>query len=401
MALFPSFGAGWVISEESFFNDNPIVDFLKLRGSYGQNGNLTSRYSSLARVSSGEGNQYVFGDGASPSMGQSPASLANTNLTWEKTAGVNIGLDFETMKGRLRGNIEYYSTTTTDLLWKMRLPQLTGFSEITTNLGRIDNTGFEFSIQMDPVQKQNFSWTLDMNFSSNKNRIVELLGEEDLIASGLFMGESIGTIYGYEIDGIWQVNDDIQEGFSPGTYRLVDQNGDGAISAEDDRIILGRTEPAFRAGILNTLRYKDFTFRFFVNTIQGGKNGYLGANHPTGIDATTGNVSNSNWFNSFDYWSTVNPDATYPIPWASAQIQPAQYFSRNFIRLQDISLSYNLNMAIAENIGIKNAKVFLSGKNVLTFTKWDGWDPETGQGVGTRDAFPVMRAFTFGINASF
>src|SRR5690606_27886772 len=122
-----------------------------------------------------------------------------------------------------------------------------------------------------------------------------------------------------------------------------------------------------------------FSLRFFVNSIQGGKNGYLGANHPTGATNTSGNTQNSNWFSFYDYWSTLNPNAKYPRPWESAQIKPVQYFSRSFVRLQDVSLSYNLDNTISEAIGIGNMKIFVSGKNLLTFTDWDGWDPETNQ----------------------
>ncbi|WP_236978956.1 SusC/RagA family TonB-linked outer membrane protein [Membranihabitans maritimus] len=406
--LFPSLGAGWVVSEESFFS-MPNINFLKIRASYGQNGNQAARYSSLARVLSSESNHYVYGDGSGTSLGLSPASLANSDLSWETSTGLNLGVDFGVINERVRGNIEYYSTATTDLLWDLRLPQITGFSQITTNLGRIENRGFEVSLQTIPVQKKNFRWNLNLNFSRNQNKIVELLQldnngdgkEDDLVASGLFIGESIGTIYGYEIDGIWQVNDEIQEGFSPGTYRIVDQNNDGAISASDDRVILGRSEPAFRFGIQNTFRYKGLSLRIFVNSIQGGKNGYLGANHPSGVAGTPGTAQNSNWFTFYDYWSTLNPDGKYPRTWEAAQIKPSQYFSRSFVRLQDLSLSYSFKKSTLEQIGINNTKIYVSGKNVLTLTKWDGWDPETNQGIGNANAFPLMKAYTLGLDISF
>lgn len=406
--LFPSVGAGWVISQEPFF-DIPSIDFLKLRASYGENGNQTSRYSSLARVSSAVSNHYVFGDGAGTSLGQSPASLANKDLTWETTTGLNVGLDFGVFGERIRGNIEYYSTTTTDLLWDLSLPQITGFSQIRTNLGRIENSGFEFMINAIPVQKSNFSWSVGLNFAHNQNKITELLGidndgdgqEDDLIASGLFIGKSIGAVYSYEIDGIWQVTDEVLEGFSPGTYRIVDQNGDGVISAAGDRKILGRTEPAFRMGLQNTLEYGDFSLRFFIHAIQGGKDGYLGANSPSGVAETSGTAQNSNWFTMYEYWSTVNPDGKFPRPWESAQIKPTRYFARNFVRLQDVSLAYQLGGSLTERIGLGHAKIYVSGKNLLTFTKWDGWDPETSQGVGVNNAFPLMKAYTLGLEVTF
>ncbi|WP_020530292.1 SusC/RagA family TonB-linked outer membrane protein [Flexithrix dorotheae] len=406
--LFPSVGLGWVLSEEGFFNSEKI-DFLKVRASYGENGNQTSRYSSLASVSAGGSSRYVFGDGSPTAPGQSVASLANNDLTWETTVGFNFGLDFDLFNDRISGNIEYYNSTTNDLLWNQVLPQITGFSEIRTNLGEVKNRGWEFSLLTKPVQTSDFTWGLNFMFWSNKNEIVSLLGEDkdgdgmedDLVASGLFIGESIGTIYSYEVDGVWTIGDDIPEGYFPGSYRLVDQNGDGEIDATNDRKILGRTEPAYRFGIQNTLQYKGFTLKFFINSVQGGKNSYLAANHTNGIAGTTGTAQNTNWFTFYDYWSPSNPGAKYSNPWVPAQIRPARYFQRSFVRLQDISLAYQLDNEIAQKVGFQNAKVFVSGKNLFTSTKWDGWDPETGQGIGNSGAFPVLKSISMGIDLSF
>lgn len=417
-AIFPSIGLGWVISEESFAK-LPQVDFLKLRASYGRNGNLTGRYSSLARISAGESSRYVFGDGSATSLGFSMESLPNNDLSWELTTGLNVGLDFEILGSRLTGNIEYYRSTTTDLLWNQVLPQVTGFREIRSNLGKIENRGVEFALSGLPVQTEKFSWRLGVNFASNRNRIVELLGldsdgdgkEDDLIASGLFIGKSIRTIYDFEVDGIWQIADEVPAGFAPGTYRIVDQDGDGTINAQNDRVFLGREEPAYSFGIMNTLQYGQFTFRFFINSIQGGKDGYLGANHPYGVASTTGTAQNQNWYNNWEYWSPTNPDAPYPQPWQVAPVNAVQYLSRSFVRLQDISLAYDFTPDFLKKIGIANAKVFVSGKNLLTMTNWRGWDPETGQGIGlnrapgqgndVRQGFPVMRSYSVGVDLSF
>lgn len=405
--LFPSLGLGWVISEESFMKSS-YVDYLKFRASYGQNGNQTGRYSSLARLSAGESSRYVFGDGGQTSIGQSVASLSNNDLTWETTTGINLGIDFNILK-KLSGSLDYYNTQTTDLLYSLRLPQLTGFSGITTNIGEIRNNGFEAILNYKALQKESFSWDITANFSANNNRIESLLGidadndgvEDDLVASNLFIGRSIGTIFDYQVDGIYQIGDDIPQGYFPGTYRIVDQNGDGVITPLDDRTVLGRAEPAYRFGIQNTVAYKGFTLRLFINSVQGGKNAYLQANHPFGVAGTTGTAQNQNWYNNFDYWSSVNPTGKYPQPWQIAQIRPVAYFSRNFIRLQDISLAYNFSPELTKKAGMQNLKLFVSGKNLLTFTNWDGWDPETGQGIGNNQGFPVMRGYTLGLDVSF
>lgn len=411
--IFPSLGAAWVLSKESFLADNNIVKFLKLRASYGVNGNLTSRYSSLARVSARAASQYVFGDGASTVNGQQIVSLANPNLSWERTEGVNLGLDFSILKGKVSGSVDYYQSATTDLLWNFVLPQITGFTSITSNIGEISNNGLEFLLNLSPVSKSNFSWDISVNFAQNNNKIESLLGldtdkdgkEDDLVANGLFIGQSIGTIYDYVVDGIWQIDekDKIPSGFGPGLYKLRDLNGDGKITPQDDRQVIGRTEPAYQFGIQNTLRYKDFTFRFFIKSIQGGNDGYLGLNNPwAGPYDTPGNAQSTNWFSETDYWTPSNPNATYRRPDPDAAIGGSRFFARSFVRLQDISLAYNLNSKWVERIGLQNLKVFVSGKNLITLTDWEGWDPETGQGLGTAQglALPVMRGVSFGLDIS-
>ena len=216
IALFPSVGAGWFISDEPFLDGSQLISTLKLRASYGINGNLTSRYSSLARVATPESSRYVFGDGGSTVNGITTSSLANPNLSWETTKGINIGLDFGILEERVTGALDYYQTTTTDLLWDFSLPELTGFNDIRTNLGKIANKGFEAILSASPIQNDDFSWNIDLNYATNSNEIKELIGldsdgdgkEDDLIANGLFIGESIGTIYGYEIEGMYQINDE-------------------------------------------------------------------------------------------------------------------------------------------------------------------------------------------------
>jgi len=407
IALFPSFGAAWVVSEEPFFKV-PAISYLKLRGSYGENGNQIARYMSLARVSTSLSSSYVFGDGSTTSLGQSPSTLANDDLTWEKATGINVGLDYGILNDRIRGSIEYYKTTTTNLFWNVGLPIATGFNSITSNLGKLVNHGLEFQLSSRIIQNADFTWDIDLNFSTNRNKIVKLLGvdndgdgrEDDLVASGLFIGESIGTIYDFETNGIWQLRDEIPAGFSPGTYRVVDQNGDGVLSAEHDRRILGRKEPAYTAGIQNTLKYKGFTFRMFINTIQGGKNSYLGANHPYGVNGTKSTAQHGNWFTFYDYWSPSNPGGKYPLIWEPAQISPVQYLSRSFVRLQDVSLSYQIPGSVINKIKLKSASLYVSGKNLVTLTKWDGWDPETGQGIISSNPLPVMKSYTLGLNLS-
>ena len=252
---------------------------------------------------------------------------------------------------------------------------------------------------------RNFEWSTTFNISANKNKILSLLGrdndgdgkEDDLIASNLFIGESTSAIYNYQIDGIWQLDDDIPEGFHPGNYRIVDTNGDGDITP-DDRVILGQTDPAYRFGILNKFRYKDFTLSFFINSVQGGKNGYLQRNSDT---LNRGDANTRRWNRisemAADYWSPNNPDATYSRSAQAPKIGASLYQDRSFVRLQDVTLGYNLPKTWMNAIGVGNVNLYISGKNLLTFTKWKGWDPEAGSDYWGR---PVLRSFTFGLNVT-
>jgi len=292
----------------------------------------------------------------------------------------------------------------------MVIPEVTGFSIIKTNIGEVANSGLEFSIQAIPVQSRDFGWDFSVNFSANRNKIVHLFGddsnndgkEDDLISSGLFIGKSIGTIYSYQIDGIYQIADTRPAGYYPGNYRIVDQNGDSKISADFDRVFLGRSEPAFMASLQNNLKYKNFTLRFFINSIQGCKDGYLGSQATNSLTLnSTGNFANANTWTFYDFWSVTNPDAKYSVNYQAPQILAERYSSRSFIRLQDISLSYKINPSLIQKIGIEGLKLYVSGKNLLTLTDWDGWDPETNQGIGSTNPYPVMKSFTLGVDIAF
>jgi hypothetical protein len=274
-----------------------------------------------------------------------------------------------------------------------------------TNVGEVANRGIEVMLNSKIVDSRTFSWKLNTNIASNRNRIVSLLGlddngdgvEDDLVASGLFIGESINTIYDYESVGIIQLDDEVPSGFFVGTHRIADQNGDRNLDA-NDRVIRGREEPAYNFGILNEFTYKDFSLRIFINSIQGGKNGHLRRNMPNG-GAIGDNIRRNNMYREVDYWTPLNPGARYRALGQAAALEYNYYGDRSFVRLQDVTVAYALAKPFADKLGLKNAKIFLNGKNLITWTKWEGWDPETG--VGLVAGLPVMRGFTLGLDLSF
>jgi len=410
IGVFPSVAVGWVASEERFIHDNlDWLNYLKLRGSYGQTGKRgVGRYDTRAVVSAHP--SIIFGDGGSATQGQWISSMSNNQLGWETTTGINIGADFAIMDSRLFGNMEYYNNKTEDILYPIQLPTMTGFSEINTNIGEVANHGIEITLTGQVANTRDFKWDATVNFSRNRNEIVSILGfdndgdgkEDDLVANELFIGEPQQVIYDYEIIGMWQLADReagiIPSGFYPGTYIISDLNEDGGFSASDDKKILGYRDPSYRIGLSNTLTYKRFKLYVFINSIQGGKDYYYATDRPfiyKKDQLSYQNVPKGAW----DYWMPENPDAYFRRLDTPSQYHPSRYAQRNFIRLQDVSLSYTFEKSLLSKYDIGSLKVYVSGKNLATITKWRGWDPETG--VGFQTGRPLMANYTIGVNVEF
>ncbi len=409
IGVFPSVSVAWRISEESFVDDVTWLDQLKLRASYGTVGNRTiGRYQTLAKV---EGGFEFINMEYTPLYTQSVTSLSSPNLKWEKTTGLNLGIDFAVVKQRIFGSIDYYNNNTMDLFYYVDIPAISRYSTFPDNLGKLHNHGLEISATSVNMRKSGFEWMTTLAFARNRDELVELLGfdndgdgkEDDLISEGLFIGESIDAIYDYEIDGIWGVGDVIPAEYDLGSYKTVDQDGDGEIDPAKDRLILGYQSPAYTLGIENILRYKNWSLRFFIHTIQGGKNHYLGDDNYRDFS-----VQNSEMHYRYilpadiDYWTPEHTDATYERPdiRITEGFRGTLWSDRSFIRLQNVNLSYNLPSTLIEKIKLQGARVYFNGQNLLTFTKWNGWDPETDETI-TRDGRPVLKSFTFGINVEF
>ena len=407
-AIFPTAALGWIISSEKFMQNIQAVNFLKLRLGYGVSGNQTAAFSSLALV--GVNSSYVFGNGGNTAFGQQVTSLGNDDLKWERTIGLNLGVDFTLFNNRLTGNLEYYDNNTFDLLFDVPLPTLTGFSLIRTNLGQINNKGFEAGLTYKVINSKNFSWTTSYNFWLNNNKVVKLTGidanndgkEDDVISTGtggLYIGKPLNTIFDYQAGPIYGLTDTRLPGFQIGSLSVIDQNKDGVINAAD-RTFLGSLDPAYRMSLLNTFNYKRFTFSFFLNSILGTKDRYVGNNLREYFRDDNGIRNND--LRGIDYWSPANPGGKYPrvISGTQSTVRPPMYESRSFVRLQDVSLSYNLPANILQKIKAQAINFYVSGKNLLTITNWEGWDPETGQGMIT-DGRPVLRAVTFGLHITY
>lgn len=412
--VFPSLAFAWWLSEENFIKENiPVIDDLKLRASYGVNGNRTvGRYATLAKIGSSVSNGYLYGDGGAAEQGQFISSLANLDLKWESTKSLNFGADFALWENRISGSLEYYLSNTYDLLYNIDIPVLNGFGSTPMNIGELKNTGQEISLTGVPMRNKDFNWDVTLNFSRNRNEVVSILGidadgdgnEDDLVSSKIFIGHPYGVAYDFNITGMWQLEDyeaeRIPDGFTYGTYKVEDIDNSGTYTAAQDRKILGYTDPSYRFSILNTLRYKDWGLTVFVNAIQGGEDYYYG--QPGTSLANPDNIYGSNLF-KFDYWTPENPDARYrQIGYYTVALGEtfSPYIQRSFVRLQDVTLSYNLTNPIFQRIKLNRLKLFVNAKNLITFTDWDGWDPETGSGLNA-GAYPLLRSYTLGLNVEF
>lgn len=399
-ATFPSGSIAWIISDEAFLKQVQFVDMLKLRLSYGAVGNQAiSPYQSL---SSSRINQYVYGDGGSTSIGVYPKVIGNSNLKWETTKVANAAIDFSLFKGKLGGTLEIYNTNTHDLLVTRSIPEMTGYSSIFTNLGQVNNKGIELSLNSINIKTEKFEWSSSLAFSSNRNKIIHLYNsdadndgkEDDDISNGWFIGHPITSFYDYVFDGIYQEGDtDMPSGYKPGYVRLKDLNGDGKITKDDRKIVGSGGQPDFRIGLTNNFTYGNLSLSVFVNSMLGWTSSF-----PL-LNTTKSPNAPGRGLNQLDagYWTAENKSTTRPSLVYNNPQNHDWYVSRNFLRIQDVSLSYDFTKVARQKLKISNLKIFLSGKNIYTFTKWPGADPESGK-TGYTALYPMPRIISMGIN---
>lgn len=406
---FGSIGVNWNISREAFMKPVKFVDNLALRVSYGSNGNQSiSPYSTLAKVST---DKYIFAGESSYSITQYVSSFALNDLSWETTTGFNLGLDFSVLGNRLSGSVDTYFTKTKDLLFTLTIPAVSGKTSMLSNLGKIKNKGVEINLHSLNISHKDFSWSSDFSFSLNRNKVASIYGEDndgdgkedDLVSSGYFIGEPLGTIYNYKVIGMWQQEDEdngtIMEGMRPGDYKLEDVNDDGAISSDKDRQIIGNTNPNFRWSWTNTFTYKDFSLMAYIYSVWGGNGYYLSTSNTPYNDgyASAENINHP----IYDYWTPTNTDAKYPRPdYSKAAYRGVKYIDRSFIKLQKVALGYNMSRFV-KKWGINNLVLSLSADNLFTFAPhWDGLDPETNQGL-TASSRPSIRTYQMNLSFNF
>ncbi|WAC12566.1 TonB-dependent receptor [Dyadobacter pollutisoli] len=405
--VFPAAALSWNMSEEAFLRNIKQINFLKLRVSWGRNGNRgVDEYSSLSQI--GQSN-YVFGDGSATSVGLSTTSLANPNLSWETSESFNVGTDVQAFSNRVTMSLNFYVTNTYDLLLKQTIPNTNGFETYLRNIGETKNHGLEIDLKTVNIMKGDFTWNTNLAFSFNRNKIVKLTGrdlnndekEDDDIASGWFIGHPLGTNYDYVFDGIFQEGDDLTliPGAKAGDIRFKDISGpdgvpDGKITP-DDRAVVSNNQAKFNLGLTNIFSYKGLSFSTTFNVRQGGYSPLSMLNPGT-------NFYDQANFLDVPYWTKANPINTRPRINYRNPLGYGFYESRSFVRLQDVSLAYYIPEKILKRVHIGALQLYVSAKNLATWTDWRGWDPEFAEGDRSpKNSGPLLKTFIAGINVSF
>jgi len=436
-AIFPSVGVAWTFTNEKFFKWNHIMDNGKLRISYGKNGNrsLENPYLALANLYEGAGKMqgYINSSGELELYRYLMVDrMANPTLQWEKTESWNCGLDFGFLNDRISGSVEYYYMKTHDMIMPRRLPEFTGFSSITTNLGQVDNHGVEISISSLNINNANFKWNTILGFSYNKNEIKHLYyqyenvldedgnvirtKEMDDQTNGWFIGQPISAIWNYRVTGIWQkdeVKEALRYGQVPGDPKVDNNytaddviNADGSVKPvynDNDKEFLGQGAPPVHWSLRNEFTFwEGLTISFNIYSYMGHKSlvtYYLNNDDDGGrMSYALQNVP------AKEYWTIDNPTNDYARIEAqgpTGAASPGKLYDRSFIRLDNISFGYVLPQRWSSKLEMERIKLFGTIRNVAVWAKdWEYGDPETSpsfdQGGGM-----ATRVYTLGLNISF
>jgi TonB-dependent starch-binding outer membrane protein SusC len=404
--VFPAFSVGWRLSEESFMEGTrSFVDDMKLRFGYGIVGNdniLTYGYAGL--MSSGA--NYPIGPAGAILPGVYQSTFENETLKWEETEQFNIGLDATVLQGRLTFTGEAYLKNTYDLLLEAPLPRSSGLDNAIQNVGKLENKGLEFMVT-GKILTGELQWTADANITFNRNKIIDLKGQTLFYANVAGRGDAsyntaglpLGMMYGY----IWG-------GVDPETGNAFYIDKEGASTFEpstDDRVIIGNPNPDFYYGLTNTLSYKNFDLTLFIQGVQG--NDILNA---TRMETEGMSDAKNQTADVLNRWRQPGDITDMPkSSWASvanSRISTRFIEDGSFLRIKALTIGYNLPADLLSKVKMNNARVYFTGENLLTFTKYEGYDPEVnaygssntvmGVDFGT---YPQTRNLIFGVNLSF
>ncbi|MCX2720353.1 SusC/RagA family TonB-linked outer membrane protein [Lentiprolixibacter aurantiacus] len=393
---FPAFSAGWIISEEDFLSESDVLSYLKIRGSWGKVGN--------AEIGNFPSLNLFQGVSYNQRPGLQPTQAGNPLLGWEASTQTDIGFEYGLFDDVITGEFAYYVKDTDDLLFAQPLPGSSGNPNqngITRNIGRLQATGFEISISTKNFNTENFTWNTNFNFSKNDVEVKELPDSSDVIFSRNILreGEQINSFYLPEYAGVDPDNGDA-------LYNLNDGSGGTTTNVnEAERIVAGRPLPEWIGGLTNTIRYKDFDFSF---TFQGewGASIY---NSGGRFQSANADFFDNQTADQLRRWQ--NPGDITDVPEArlfggNGTAHSTRYLEDgDFIRLRNLTLGYTLPQSIMDKLGMTNVRFYVSGLNLLTFTDFEGYDPESRSDAGGIGqvfySAPAARTYSIGVNLNF
>ena len=383
---FPSAAFAWIVTNEEFLQDVPVISQLKLRFSAGLTGNQEiTPYQSLARLTYGN---YNFNNAIVG--GFAPGSYGNADLSWEKTTQYNLGIDAGFFSNRLRLIADVYYKKTNDLLLEVPIPYSSGLQSAYQNYGSVSNKGIELNISSQNLVGR-FSWNTSLVFSANRNKVLSLgPGITEFIPidptlvtrqSGIVrVGEPLGSFYMYVTDGLFQEGDDFSQSplarTGPGSQKYKDVNGDGTINQSGDRTIVGNSQPSFLGGITNSFSYQNFDLTFFFQGSYGNK-----VFNNTRAELEMGNGFTNAVASLLDRWTPTHTNTTVH----KAVEDPSPTLSDRFVedgsylRLKNITLGYTLPSGLLSRLRLKSARFYVSAQNWATWTNYSGFDPEVSR----------------------
>lgn len=387
---FWSVGASWNIDKEAFMEDAEWINQLKLRYSYGVNGNNNiSAYMAYA----------LYGTGVYNGVnGSAPVNLPNPDLTWETNLAHNVGIDFR-FWDRFSGSLEYYHRTTEDMLLATPIPLTTGFSSMTKNVGSLLNQGFEAQLDVDIFNTNEFQWTFGVNFSMNKSKVLDILDNEYLdLGSGIraYEGEQLMQFFLYDYAGVNPVN---------GNALWYDEDGNITEQfAKARRVKCGSPEPVATGGFNTTLNWNgiDFSANFeykFGNMLLYPDHQLIWNDGATfGFNQLT---------NAANYWKNIGDTGVAPKPVAnngsnSARTNSTRFLERgDYLRIKDVTLGYTLPSKWTKKAAMSHVRIYVSGANLFTFHDATYWDPERGVSGVSLGQYPITKSFVVGLDISF
>lgn len=410
---FPALAAGWRISEEAFMAGIGWLNDLKLRGSWGVTGNSNiGIYPGTAYMNA---SGYTLGE--SFVSGQVVSSFANSRLKWERSNQTDIGLDLFAFNGKINFAFDYYKRITKDMLLPVQLPAISGFTTAFTNIGKVQNTGLEFVLGYKAAVNRDIRVFANGNISFNRNKVLEIRGENDQLLNGEFysgynisrIGRPIGMLYGFQVLRIFNTQEEIdnapkQDGAIPGVYQYLDANGDGEISYDTrDMVEIGNPTPKVIWGVSTGGNYKNFDLSILLTGIHGYE---IYRN----IESSTMNMdgvfnvleeSKQRWRSAQQPGSGVFATTN---TWKWERETNSRYvYSGSHVWVKNISLGYALPQSVFKQ---ESLRLFLSADNVFLFTKFPGNNPDINNRGGINpgqddEAYPIARTFSIGATLTF